>query len=145
MHGPFVRNQPTDFQTMLRTIATARIVLPTSIIRLAAGRHMYTESEQAFAFLAGANAIFTGERMLTTPTSSWDVDKAMLARWGMRGMGSFEEKVMQPHASVDSELKADGCCGSASCSSKRSQDGVHIQEQPGLGLKPDQAGVAGTA
>lgn len=135
---------------MLRTISTARVVLPTSIIRLAAGRHMYTESEQAFAFMAGANAIFTGERMLTTPTSSWDVDKAMLARWGMRGMGSFEEKVMQPHGThtpqqPDTHSADAGTGGGCGCASKRAQDGVHITEQPGLGLKPDQAGVADTA
>lgn len=55
---------------MLRTIATARIALPKTIIRLAAGRHVYSESEQAMCFLAGANAVFTGERMLTTPCTS---------------------------------------------------------------------------
>lgn len=102
---------------MLRTIATARLVLPTSIIRLAAGRHLFSESEQAMCFLAGANAIFTGHRMLTTPTSGWDEDKAMLDRWGLRGMRSFEDKVMQAHG-----------------------DGVAAEprvEQEGLGLKPD--------
>lgn len=77
---PMENNKPVDFQTMLRTVATARIVLCKSIIRLAAGRHLFSEGEQAMAFLAGANAIFTGERMLTTPTSSWDHDKGMLER-----------------------------------------------------------------
>lgn len=43
------------------------------------------------AFMAGANAIFTGETMLTTPCTGWDQDKAMLERWGMRGMRSFED------------------------------------------------------
>lgn len=52
---------------MLRTIATARIALPGTIIRLAAGRQTFSEAEQAMCFLAGANAVFTGERMLTTP------------------------------------------------------------------------------
>lgn len=55
---------------MLRTIATARIALPTTVIRLAAGRQLFTEAEQAMCFLAGANAVFTGERMLTTPCMS---------------------------------------------------------------------------
>lgn len=87
---PMENNEPVKFQEMLRTIATARVVLPTSIVRIAAGRHMFTESEQAMCFLAGANAIFTGERMLTTPTSSWDTDTAMLSRWGLRPMSSFE-------------------------------------------------------
>ncbi|CDU23924.1 probable biotin synthase [Sporisorium scitamineum] len=103
---PMEQNKPITFQEMLRTVATARIVLPGSIVRLAAGRHLFTESEQAMAFLAGANAIFTGERMLTTPTSSWDDDKAMLGRWGLRGMESFEDKTMAPHLSVTPAAKA---------------------------------------
>ena len=74
---------------------------PTSIVRLAAGRHLFTESEQAMLFLAGANAIFTGERMLTTPTSSWDSDHAMLARWGLSGMQSFET----PRMAEDERLR----------------------------------------
>ena len=42
--------------------------------------------------MAGANAIFTGETMLTTPCSGWDEDKAMLDRWGLRGLRSFEDQ-----------------------------------------------------
>jgi biotin synthase len=42
--------------------------------------------------MAGANAIFTGETMLTTPCSGWDQDKAMLGRWGLRGLRSFEDQ-----------------------------------------------------
>ncbi|CCU98114.1 unnamed protein product [Malassezia sympodialis ATCC 42132] len=95
---PMEGQEPVTFQEMLRTVATARIVLPTSIVRLAAGRHMFTESEQAMLFLAGANAVFTGHRMLTTPTSSWDEDKALLARWGLSGMNSFETPRMAAEA-----------------------------------------------
>lgn len=91
---PMENNEPVSIQTMLRTIATARIVLPTSIIRMAAGRQLFSESEQAMCFLAGANAIFTGHRMLTTPTAGWDEDKAMLARWGLNGMVSFENEAV---------------------------------------------------
>lgn len=90
---PLSSNPLTSIQTMLRTISTARIVLPTSIIRLAAGRISYSESEQAMCFLAGANAIFTGERMLTTPTNGWDEDGAMLDRWGLKGMKTSAEHV----------------------------------------------------
>ncbi|CAK9783174.1 biotin synthase [Cutaneotrichosporon oleaginosum] len=88
---PLEKNDPVAVHTVLRTIATARIVLPKTIIRLAAGRHTFSETEQAMAFMAGANAIFTGETMLTTPCTGWDVDKAMLDRWGLRGMRSFED------------------------------------------------------
>jgi biotin synthase len=42
--------------------------------------------------MAGANAIFTGEKMLTTPCSGWDDDKSMLGRWGLRGLRSFEDQ-----------------------------------------------------
>jgi biotin synthase-like enzyme len=55
------------YHTLIRTIATARITMPTTIIRLAAGRNTLVESEQAMCFMAGANAVFTGEQMLTTP------------------------------------------------------------------------------
>ncbi|KAI0322286.1 biotin synthase BioB [Amylostereum chailletii] len=83
---------PINHPTLLRTIATARIVLPTTIIRLAAGRQTLSENEQAMCFMAGANAVFTGEQMLTTPCSPWDEDKAMMSRWGLEGMASFEQK-----------------------------------------------------
>ncbi|GAA5892579.1 hypothetical protein JCM5296_006167 [Sporobolomyces johnsonii] len=92
---PLEKNERVTIQELLRTIATARIVLPTSIIRFAAGRISYTEPEQALAFMAGANAIFTGERMLTTPTSGWDEDHAMLGRWGLQGMASFESTTVR--------------------------------------------------
>lgn len=95
---PMEKNEPVSIHTMIRTIATARIVLPTSIIRLAAGRQLFSESEQAMCFMAGANAIFTGHRMLTTPTSGWDEDKTMLSRWGLEGMRSFEEKRMHTYS-----------------------------------------------
>ncbi|KAK4050934.1 biotin synthase [Microbotryomycetes sp. JL221] len=87
---PLETNERVTVQELLRTIATARIVLPSSIIRFAAGRISFTESEQAMCFMAGANAIFTGERMLTTPTSGWDQDTSMLKRWGLQPMQSFE-------------------------------------------------------
>ncbi|KAI5477900.1 biotin synthase [Pseudohyphozyma bogoriensis] len=98
---PLEGNERVGITEILRTVATARIVLPTSIIRFAAGRISFTESEQAMAFMAGANAIFTGERMLTTPTSGWDEDKAMLERWGMKGMGSFESTTVRMKESVE--------------------------------------------
>ncbi|KAJ7071323.1 biotin synthase [Mycena amicta] len=82
---------PSNTTVLLRTIATARIVMPSTIIRLAAGRNTLAESEQAMCFMAGANAVFTGEQMLTTPCSPWDEDKTMMSRWGLSGMQSFEQ------------------------------------------------------
>ncbi|RDX56144.1 biotin synthase [Lentinus brumalis] len=88
---PLENNEPVPYQTILRTISTARIVLPGTIIRLAAGRQTLDETQQAMCFMAGANAVFTGEQMLTTPCSPWDEDKSMMGRWGLVGMGSFEQ------------------------------------------------------
>jgi biotin synthase len=53
--------------------------------------------------MAGANAIFTGEKMLTTPCSGWDDDKNMLGRWGLRGLRSFEdsESVEVDHKEIE--------------------------------------------
>ena len=112
---PMEGQPPVTFQEMLRTVATARIVLPTSIVRLAAGRHLFTESEQAMLFMAGANAIFTGHRMLTTPTTSWNEDHAMLDRWGLSGMKSFET----PRMAVDEYVS---CDSSSSCGCARQQN-----------------------
>jgi biotin synthase len=64
---PLEKNEPVSVHTLARTIATARICLPKSIIRLAAGRITLDETQQAMCFMAGANAVFTGEKMLTTP------------------------------------------------------------------------------
>lgn len=83
------KTKPLPIHDIIRTIATARILLPKTIIRLAAGRISLAETDQAMCFMAGANAVFTGERMLTTACSGWEEDKAMLDRWGLRGMESF--------------------------------------------------------
>lgn len=86
---PLGDSKPVDFVKMLRTIATARIVLPGTIIRIAAGRKTMTEEQQALCFQAGANAIFTGEKMLTTDCNGWDEDKVLFERWGLEPMKSF--------------------------------------------------------
>ncbi|KAF9472464.1 biotin synthase [Pholiota conissans] len=88
---PLEGNDPVSVHILIRTIATARIAMPKTIIRLAAGRNTLNETEQAMCFMAGANAVFTGEQMLTTPCSPWDEDKAMMGRWGLDGMRSFEQ------------------------------------------------------
>ncbi|KAJ2897836.1 biotin synthase [Zalerion maritima] len=85
---PLGDSNPIAFDAVVRTIATARLVLPASIIRLAAGRISMTEEKQMMCFMAGANAIFTGEKMLTTDCSGWDEDKAMFNRWGLKPMES---------------------------------------------------------
>jgi len=87
---PLGESNTVEFDAILRTIATARLVLPTTIIRLAAGRHTMQEEKQIMCFMAGANAVFTGEKMLTTACNGWKEDKAMFDRWGLRPMESHE-------------------------------------------------------
>ncbi|KAF2085395.1 biotin synthase [Saccharata proteae CBS 121410] len=89
---PLGDRKPIRFTAMLRTIAAARLVLPTSIVRIAAGRTTMSEEQQALCFMAGANAIFTGEKMLTTECNGWEQDKGMFERWGLVPMKSFEKK-----------------------------------------------------
>ncbi|SMR51134.1 unnamed protein product [Zymoseptoria tritici ST99CH_1E4] len=79
-----------EFDAILRTIATARLVMPATIIRIAAGRTTMSEAEQILCFSAGANAVFTGEKMLTTEAVGWDADKAMFQKYGLTGMKPFE-------------------------------------------------------
>lgn len=78
------------FDAILRTIATARLLMPESIIRLAAGRYTMKEHEQFLCFMAGSNAIFTGEKMLTTMCNGWEEDIDMLKKWGLKPMKSFQ-------------------------------------------------------
>jgi biotin synthase len=74
---------PLDF---VRTIAVARICMPASVVRLSAGREDMSEETQALCFLAGANSIFYGPKLLTTPNPARDRDMALLDRLGLRPM-----------------------------------------------------------
>ncbi|KAF7886425.1 hypothetical protein EAF00_010528 [Botryotinia globosa] len=87
---PLEGNKKVEFENMLRMVATARIVMPKTIVRLAAGRGELSEEQQVLCFMAGANAVFTGEKMLTTPAVGWGVDSVVFNRWGLRPMESFE-------------------------------------------------------
>lgn len=97
---PLGERKPVEFTKMLRTIAAARVVMPATIIRIAAGRKTMAEEQQALCFMAGANAIFTGEKMLTTDCNGWDEDAAMFERWGLKGMKSFQKTDVTSSASV---------------------------------------------
>ncbi|KAL4954025.1 hypothetical protein BDW69DRAFT_146492 [Aspergillus filifer] len=92
-----------SFDKLLRTVATARIVLPATIVRLAAGRIALSEEQQVQCFMAGANAVFTGEKMLTTDCNGWDEDRAMFDKWGFYPMKSFEKEtnVVTPQQEID--------------------------------------------
>jgi len=74
---------PLDF---VRTIAVARITMPASMVRLSAGREDMSEETQALCFLAGANSIFYGPKLLTAPNPGRDHDMALLDKLGLRAM-----------------------------------------------------------
>ena len=74
---------PIDF---VRTIAVARITMPASMVRLSAGREDMSEETQALCFLAGANSIFYGPKLLTTPNPERDRDMRLLDKLGLRPM-----------------------------------------------------------
>jgi len=75
---------PLEF---VRTIAVARITMPASVVRLSAGREEMSDETQALCFLAGANSIFCGERLLTTPNPGRDQDRELMERLGLKPMG----------------------------------------------------------
>ena len=75
--------EPLDF---VRTIAVARIAMPKSVVRLSAGREEMSDETQALCFLAGANSIFYGPKLLTTPNPAADHDRALMERLGLRPM-----------------------------------------------------------
>jgi biotin synthase len=80
---------------LVRTIATARILMPASMVRLSAGRLGLSQEAQALCFLAGANSIFMGDRLLTTPNPEADADRALLDKLGMRLMPQVRDVAVQ--------------------------------------------------
>jgi biotin synthase len=80
---PLADVPPLDWTEFVRTIAVARITMPTSVVRLSAGRREMPEAVQALCFLAGANSIFYGERLLTTGNPETAADRGLLAKLGI--------------------------------------------------------------
>ena len=81
---PLAGEPEIDALELVRTIATARILMPASMVRLSAGRLSLSDEAQAQCFIAGANSIFMGEKLLTTPNPESDHDFALLGRLGMQ-------------------------------------------------------------
>ena len=83
---PLAEEPALDPLEFVRTIAAARIIMPRSMVRLSAGREDMTEETQALCFLAGANSIFYGPKLLTTPNPGRDHDREMMERLGLSSM-----------------------------------------------------------
>ena len=94
--GTPLENQPrVSVWEMLRMIATARITMPRAMVRLSAGRVSMSAEEQALCFLAGANSIFAGDKLLTTPNSSTDSDVELFQTLNIRPRAAFKAEAAE--------------------------------------------------
>ncbi len=92
---PMAEQTPVDWTELVRAIAVARILIPRTMVRLSAGRTELDEAAQAMCFMAGANSIFVGAELLTTPNPAPSKDAALLAKLGL--------KPLQRNATQDSD------------------------------------------
>ncbi|GBR52762.1 biotin synthase BioB [Gluconobacter sphaericus] len=100
---PLGEAEAVDPITFVRIIATARIMMPESHVRLAAGRENMTDEAHALCFLAGANSIFCGEKLLTTPNPAEHRDRQLLSALGMSPMVQSEAKMGTMRPAVTEE------------------------------------------
>jgi biotin synthase len=95
---PMAEMKRVSVWEMIRMIATARIIMPRAMVRLSAGRAEMSVEEQALCFMAGANSIFAGEKLLTTPNPDYNEDKAMFQLLGLTPRASYKGKAVEAHA-----------------------------------------------
>lgn len=88
---PLQGNPKVDIWDMVRMIATARILMPKAMVRLSAGRAEMPVAEQAWCFMAGANSIFAGDKLLTTPNPAYDEDNDMFRLLGLQPREAFKQ------------------------------------------------------
>lgn len=102
---PLAGTAELDPFEFVRTIAVARLLMPKSMVRLSAGREAMSDELQALCFLAGANSIFYGEKLLTTGNPDTERDLALFARLGLRPM-QIVETAGTVHASIEEHVEA---------------------------------------
>lgn len=97
---PLAARPPENPLELVRVIATSRVLMPRSMVRLSAGRLSLSEEAQALCFLAGANSVFLGDRLLTTPNPSAESDRRLFERLGLRLQAAKPAQVSPsgPHA-----------------------------------------------
>jgi len=98
---PLANNKKVDIWDMVRMIATARVLMPATMVRLSAGRNDMSVAEQALCFMAGANSIFAGDKLLTTPNPSFDEDNLMFQLLGLQPRKAFQEEKEYLHEMVE--------------------------------------------
>ncbi|MEL7533058.1 MAG: biotin synthase BioB [Bacteroidota bacterium] len=87
---PLEKQPKVPVWDMVRMIATARILMPKAMVRLSAGRVRMTQEEQALCFMAGANSIFSGEKLLTTPNPGVNADEALFQTLDLKPRAAFK-------------------------------------------------------
>ena len=87
---PLEKQKEVPIWDLIRMIATARIIMPQSVVRLSAGRNTRSTQDQALCFLAGANSIFSGEKLLTTPNPEFNEDRELFSLLGLKETPAFE-------------------------------------------------------
>lgn len=108
---PLEHVEKLDIFEWIRCIAVARILMPKSMVRLSAGRLEISKEAQALAFMAGANAIFTGEKLLTTANPEKDFDHALLDKLGLKPRAPYKDG---PVTQQGGGCGREGGCGCAS-------------------------------
>ncbi len=88
---PLAENGRVPFDDLVRMIATARIIMPKSAVRLSAGRLELSIAEQGLCFMAGANSIFAGDKLLTTPNPEYNADMEMFKTLGLTTKAAFAD------------------------------------------------------
>ncbi|KAF4315714.1 hypothetical protein BBO99_00009193 [Phytophthora kernoviae] len=103
---------PVTAFDMARMIATARIVMPKTMVRLSAGRMSFTDAEQGMLFMAGANSIFNGDTLLTTANPAFEKDKQLFSTMGLTGKPAYTKHKSTPyivkvtHSASEAETEA---------------------------------------
>lgn len=104
---PLADNEEIDPFEFVRTIAVARITMPKTFVRLSAGREAMDDSLQALCFMAGANSMFYGEKLLTTDNPQLAADQALFSRLDLKPLGEPAASVQAPQPAADHP--GDGC------------------------------------
>ena len=106
---PLEDEKPVSIWDMIRMVATTRIVMPETQVRLSAGRTQMTREGQAMCFFAGANSIFAGDKLLTTPNPDVNEDMKMFELLGLNPQKPFTKKVQpQTVEAPESQFEALG-------------------------------------
>jgi len=98
---PMEEQEPVSIWEMVRMVATARIVMPETQVRLSAGRTQMSREGQAMCFFAGANSIFAGDKLLTTPNPDVSEDMELFKSLGLNPQKAFEKKEQPESVSAE--------------------------------------------